>query len=91
MSLRASFPRVAWDKWQIERDELVKKGLFRSRNEAIWQILGKGPDTFSNEVGRKKTIAAITDRLFLLDRDLGRSPLSLQGIRSRLLESRERL
>ena len=32
-------------------DELVKKGLCRSRNEAIRQILGKGLVTFSNEVG----------------------------------------
>ena len=72
-------------------DELVKKGLFRSRNEAIRQILGKGLVTFSNEVGRKKTITDIADRLFHLDRDAGRSPISLKGIRSQLLESRERL
>ena len=71
-------------------DELVKKGLFHSRNEAIRLILGRGLVTFSNEVGRKRAIATISDRLFLLDRDSGRSPISLKGIRNQLLEARER-
>jgi len=71
-------------------DELVKKGFFHSRNEAIRRILSKGLVSFSNEVGRKKTITAVMDRLFILDKDLGRSPISLKGIRSQLIETRER-
>ncbi|MEM3466149.1 MAG: ribbon-helix-helix domain-containing protein [Candidatus Jordarchaeales archaeon] len=72
-------------------DELVKKGLFRSRNEAIRRILSVGLTTFSREFDRKKAIAATVNRLLLLDKKLGQSPVSLKGIRSQLLEARERL
>ncbi|MBO3833011.1 MAG: ribbon-helix-helix protein, CopG family [Candidatus Brockarchaeota archaeon] len=72
-------------------DELVKKGLFRSRNEAIRRILNIGLTTFSRESDRKKAIAVTVNRLLLLDKKLGQSPVSLKGIRSQLLEARERL
>jgi Arc/MetJ-type ribon-helix-helix transcriptional regulator len=67
-------------------DQLVEYGVFRSRSEAIREIIKLGV-----EIAHLSEVFRAVDKLFELERMEGRIPIDLSGATQQLLEEREML
>lgn len=67
-------------------DQLVKKGIFRSRSEAIRELLSLGIENLSY----LSELSIALERLFELEKSEGEIPIDLSGATRQLLEERER-
>ena len=67
-------------------DQLVEYGVFRSRSEAIREIIKLGI-----EIAHLSEVFRAVDKLFELERMEGRIPIDLSGATQQLLEEREML
>ncbi|ACB07464.1 CopG domain protein DNA-binding domain protein [Candidatus Korarchaeum cryptofilum OPF8] len=66
-------------------DQLVEYGVFRSRSEAIREIIKLGV-----EIAHLSEVFRAVDKLFELERMEGRIPIDLSGATQQLLKERER-
>ncbi len=66
-------------------DELVKHGVFRSRSEAIRELVRLGV-----KLAYVSEVLEAVERLFELEKVEGRIPVELGGATRQLLEERER-
>jgi Arc/MetJ-type ribon-helix-helix transcriptional regulator len=66
-------------------DQLVEYGVFRSRSEAIREIIKLGI-----EIAHLSEVFRAVDKLFELERMEGRIPIDLSGATQQLLKERER-
>jgi Arc/MetJ-type ribon-helix-helix transcriptional regulator len=66
-------------------DQLVEYGVFRSRSEAIREIIKLGV-----EIAHLSEVFKAVDKLFELERMEGRIPIDLSGATQQLLKERER-
>jgi len=66
-------------------DQLVEYGVFRSRSEAIREIIKLGV-----EIAHLSEVFRAIDKLFELERMEGRIPIDLSGATQQLLKERER-
>jgi Arc/MetJ-type ribon-helix-helix transcriptional regulator len=64
-------------------DQLVEYGVFRSRSEAIREIIKLGV-----EIAHLSEVFKAVDKLFELERMEGRIPIDLSGATQQLLEER---
>jgi Arc/MetJ-type ribon-helix-helix transcriptional regulator len=64
-------------------DQLVEYGVFRSRSEAIREIIKLGI-----EIAHLSEVFRAVDKLFELERMEGRIPIDLSGATQQLLEER---
>jgi Arc/MetJ-type ribon-helix-helix transcriptional regulator len=64
-------------------DQLVEYGVFRSRSEAIREIIKLGV-----EIAHLSDVFRAVDKLFELERMEGRIPIDLSGATQQLLEER---
>ncbi|RLG58407.1 CopG family transcriptional regulator [Candidatus Geothermarchaeota archaeon] len=67
-------------------DDLVKLGIYRSRSEAIRELIKAG----MKDLKDYKEIADGVERLFKIERKLGKIPIELPGMLRELIAERER-
>jgi Arc/MetJ-type ribon-helix-helix transcriptional regulator len=67
-------------------DELVRLGIYKSRSEALRDLIRIG----AKHVEQIREIAKAVDKLFELEREEGDIPIRLEGALKQLLSGRER-
>ncbi len=68
-------------------EELVKLGVYKSRSEALRDLIRIGAE----HMKLTRAVAETVDKLFELEREEGNIPIKLEGVLKQFLLERERL
>ncbi|MGB9730271.1 MAG: ribbon-helix-helix domain-containing protein [Thermoprotei archaeon] len=68
-------------------EELVKLGVYKSRSEALRDLIRIGAE----HMKLARAVAETVDKLFELEREEGNIPIKLEGVLKQFLLERERL